>query len=656
MKEKARTKSGRILLALALISFLIATTEGLIYYASYPNWFFRILLILQNSIKSFFFQSSISLDGALGTVGDGANLFKTVIAYAYGVALFTAPYCTVATVYRVLGRLFHLVARLRMRKVKDHVVIFGYNEDVRILLSKSLEDPSALTGRRLHLIAASSPPQEDGLRYSKAGWLVHVRDTGALTEEEAAPLLAQWGVGKSSAVLLMEEDAAANFALLQLLLKAKGKNGAPLLPSKAKVYCRCEDRSLRRLIEDYYDGLAGAEKPFDLELFDVTELQVREMYRAHPLHSYHWTGPDKTPPAGSRPRDWNVHLLLLGFGRVGQEVLLQAMNLGVAHSENPILVDVVDRAYQEKAGLFSGELSEDAFEIGEDRVAMRSGAADGRLEIRFHQADVRQPVFRRLLAELGAEAPFTYVVVSMEDGAAAIRGMTEVQQYLLSRRMENTPVLLRMDVNRILSSYLEKNENTFRNVYRMLDRRAFLSLGLLFAFDLDRSAKEFNRIYSGIRINQSLSPDPAPDADGSWRRLSLFQRNSSRALAAHQTVKDRIIPALAEETGNRDAWRDLFVCENGGWRYPEGQSHRDFLAALAGDPFALELARLEHRRWCCYMASIGWAEGERDALLRRNPNLVGWDRLAERFPENCVYDLMPLLAAENAEETGKNLF
>jgi hypothetical protein len=335
-----------------------------------------------------------------------------VVAYAYGVALFAAPYCTAATVYRLLERLFHLMSRIRIGRAKEHAVLFGYNEDVKNLLSKALEDPNSLGGRLLHLVCANELPQEARYQYYKAGWRLHTADTRTLRQADAPGAFRQWGVDKSSTILLMEEDAVANFTLLQLLGAAQV--GA-LLCRDVKVYCRCEDDGIRRLIEDYYDSLPGQEKPYDLELFDVAELQVREMYRAHPLHSYYWTGPGMTPPAGSNPMDWKVHLLLLGFDRVNQKALLQAMNLGVTSSENPILVDVVDRNIDEKSGIFSGALREEVFEMSPEQCVMKPAAADGRLMIRYHRADVRQLAFRHLLESLGREDPYTYIVISMRD-------------------------------------------------------------------------------------------------------------------------------------------------------------------------------------------------------------------------------------------------
>ena len=81
-------------------------------------------------------------------------------------------------------------------------------------------------------------------------------------------------------------------------------------------------------------------------------------------------------------------------------------------------------------------------------------------------------------------------------------------------------------------------------------------------------------------------------------------------------------------------------------------TEEEVLRAMKQDSFAYSLAALEHRRWCCYMASIGWRAGKRSDRFRRNPCLVTQEKLMETMPEMCKYDLMSLMARyKRAEET-----
>jgi hypothetical protein len=77
------------------------------------------------------------------------------------------------------------------------------------------------------------------------------------------------------------------------------------------------------------------------------------------------------------------------------------------------------------------------------------------------------------------------------------------------------------------------------------------------------------------------------------------------------------------------------------WRMNVSES--EVLERLKSDSFAYALASLEHRRWCSYMASIGWRAGERSDRFRRNACLVTQQKLMESNPEMCKYDLMSLM-------------
>ena len=82
-------------------------------------------------------------------------------------------------------------------------------------------------------------------------------------------------------------------------------------------------------------------------------------------------------------------------------------------------------------------------------------------------------------------------------------------------------------------------------------------------------------------------------------------------------------------------------------------TEEELLEAMKKDRFAYDLASLEHRRWCCYMASAGWKAGERSDKFRRNPCLVTQQKLMETRPEMCKYDLMSLMARYRKYAQGK---
>ena len=142
-----------------------------------------------------------------------------------------------------------------------------------------------------------------------------------------------------------------------------------------------------------------------------------------------------------------------------------------------------------------------------------------------------------------------------------------------------------------------------------------------------------------------------------WNKLLLFKRSSSKAAAYHEEVKEIIMETLAKECHvNLDKKIDDLVGIHGslfqytGYGWLLNGSDEDFIKTLKKDVFAYSLATLEHRRWCCFMASIGWKHGDRNDRLKQNPCLVTQDKLLVVRPDMCKYDLMSLMARYKKEQ------
>ena len=112
--------SGKIVLILAIFSFIVAMIEGSLYY-TINNIFFKTLLILQNGINAFMFKPSISISDAIEFIEQNKHdAMYTVIGYLYGIAVFTAPYCTIATVYKIIESLLRVMVNFSKKKKWHH--------------------------------------------------------------------------------------------------------------------------------------------------------------------------------------------------------------------------------------------------------------------------------------------------------------------------------------------------------------------------------------------------------------------------------------------------------------------------------------------------------------------------------------------------------
>ena len=659
MKKKENKLGRKIIALLAGFSVVVAIIEGIYYYsAEYDNLFFRILLIMENCIKAFAFNASISLDDMLENIQENPNFVKTAVGYLYGIALFAAPYCTAAVAYSFLERALRLVFRWHRSKDEEHVIVFGSNPATDAMLDEETEaeEKAGETGRkrRIHVVSSEEVDAEKRYKLLKKGYFVHEFDGKKVQEDEVEDAAKRLEFDRADKVLLMEESTLDNFALLQLTNAM-----ASSVQRGVKVYCRAEEQEIRKMIADWYDSRDT--QYIDLEFMDLPQIQIRDIFSRYPLDR-------GVHASGNAP----VHLLVAGFGRVGQQAVLQAMNLGVTGPDNLVLADIVDFEMEEKAELFSGHFAPGVFveTDGEEDKTLRLAPelADGELTLRFHSCDFRGNAFEKLLERInGDPCPLTTCVIAVGDEQAAMR-CVEVLRRIGAENggAENEgvemPVLLRMDENRRIAEYIAKNSDIYSSVHLMRDIGGVFSFDTIFRDDTDKDAKEFNAYYALAQFTRDLPEeerdpedaaewkDPVEFADEAWKKLTLFRRDSSRASAYHENVKRRVRPELYASGGAELARLfgrngSVMSFDRGSWDY--SGTEEEFAKRLSADPEAGALARTEHRRWCYFMISEGWRyePGKKNDLLKTNPCITTWDKLVETRDYMCKYDLMPYLEA-----------
>ncbi|MBQ5336617.1 MAG: hypothetical protein J6W65_04175 [Oscillospiraceae bacterium] len=648
-----KTNTSRFIFLLAVISFLVATVEGAVYYEKYAP-FFRILLVLQNSINAFGFKATITLKDAFAYMKDNNSVFSMIIAYAYGIAVFTAPYCTLSFIYKFLERLLQFIVFFRRNKNCRHIVVFGINDDVRAMLKNGVSDRKKTC---VHIVSAEKLSGEEIYALNKQGYVVHCADLLKADESDIPSLVSKMYLEKAENIILFEKSSVRNFSLLQLFrLTADDSEYRVMLPPGSKVSCRCEEEGISRLISSYYNSTSGSEACFDLEIIGLPEMQVRKMYSDCPLHTVYRN-------TGIPLKDWNVHLLVAGLGKLGEEAVIQAMNLGVVHEQNRIVIDVFDSSIVSKKAVFLNQFSRDTFDITDDRVVLKSDVADGVLEINFFEMNVSHIDFYDTVRERSEREPYTYAVIALEDTDLAVNCAIQLEE-LFAEKSVRIPILMRLDNDRRLAEYIADENGSLTDVRLIDDRRSVITLDMITGRNIDCIAKEYNHFYNSIALlsaGESGSDDnSAGDPEKEWNKLRLFRRSSSKAAAYHDEVKNDVIPELAAENGTdlsekleEILGRNGTLMKYNGSAWQMNGSEEELLEAMKKDRFAYDLASLEHRRWCCYMASAGWKAGERSDKFRRNPCLVTQQKLMETRPEMCKYDLMSLMARYRKYAQGK---
>lgn len=674
--EKKDKKINLLFIVLGTFSVIVTGLEGMIYYSAeaYPNLLVRSMLIVQNTIRAFAFSSDIGLRDMSQLLEESKSVYETIIGYAYTFAVFTAPYCTLTIVYQVLEKIFRFRSLFWKLSGKRRIILFGYNDEVKALLGETCPN------YRIHLVS-DTVSKETEVELLKKKIRLHRADFLKLSKKQLANFMRTIEAEKAEQIILFEESSVKNFSLYQMFHEEKIQE---LLTEEVRFICRCEDEGIRRIIEDYHDSNKNA--AMDLELIGIHELRARDILRNHSLHEY-WK--DSGKPA----KEWKLHLLIIGFGKLGQQILLQAMNMGVANSENEILIDIVDFEIEKQKNIFANHFSDNYVKMEGDIFTIPEERANGKFTIRFHSMDIRYQKFGELLQKNGdpeKDGIYTYVTICVEDMDVNLQCMSELERYLYRNSKEGnakkTSIGIRMEVNRRMAKYLSENSNTYKNVFVIEGIEDVVSLEKLLHDEITQKAKEFNYVYSMLNIESAEDYLKKKDKEKNtseskpskeerallikekWKAMQLFKRHSNLAVAMHENVRERLINKYPGDTVKTEAEKmldeELECCfgENGillqdrgnVWLYESDDALLDALENDSRCKTALEYAKMEHRRWCYFMASCGWKslsglEYKKDLPAKASSCMCTWEELATRTAEGypkyytCKYDLMPLL-------------
>jgi hypothetical protein len=537
-----------------LISTLavLALVLGLIGFRKYftaldqPRSFWDVLYL---ALQLFTLESGSVYGPAVGWELEAARLLAPGIAAIAAVKAF-------ALVFREQLQLF------RMRFVRGHVVICGLGRK-GLRLARQLR----AEGRRVVAIE-----RDEGNDH-----IAQCRDLGVVVlpgDAADVEMLRKARLGEAACVVAVCGDDGANAEVaVHARELAQWRRGQPL---QAVVHIT-DPQLCRLLVEQELER--RQRDPYRLEFFNVFDIGARSWLSLHPATA----GPDGRPlPA--------PHLALVGLGRMGESLLVQAARgWRDTGADGEFRVTVIDRVATAKVASLCHRYPRLA-------QACRLTALD---------MDVESPEFHRgefLQAPDGTTAAY----ICLDNDALGLAAALALQH---RTRNLGIPVVVRMTGDAGLATLLRGDE------------AASGALPAIQAFSLLDQACRPEQILAGTHeaLAQSIHADycrhqrergetPATNpAMVPWDDLPEHLRDSNRDQAAHIGVKLRELGCgLAPLTD----WDEK-------------------LFAFTTDEVE-RLARLEHDRWVDERRRAGWRPGPaKDVDRKISPYLVPWEALTE---------------------------
>jgi len=408
------------------------------------------------------------------------------------------------------------------------------------------------------------------------------RQGGVVLIGNAASLqmLQRAGVRRAKQVIAVSGDDGVNLEVGLELMRLKSK------PTETRLGCflHVSDTSLLPLVRAHA-LLRDPNDLLDVHLFNTSQLAARLLFEEYPL--------DYRPvvPGGCLSR---AHLVVLGFGAVGESVVLQATRIGVLATGRKMRISVVDSEAPARESSFLRRYP--AFREVADlefcAMDLHSNQSIDRIRTWCEKAD-----------ELAT------VAVCVQDNALALSVALTVSDVVEAR----VPVRVRLDRLHGLAALLGENqagrhEKDGITPFGMLD--VACTPEAIEGHEVDAMARAFHQLYLENRL-RTAPPGVVDPALVPWHQLDPGLQDSNRQQADHVPVKLRAIGCFSAPH----------------------QSPQDspFVGFEAGETDLL--SRMEHRRWVTERLLAGWrfAPGPKDVARRTSPYLVPWDQLPDEI-------------------------
>jgi len=516
---------------------------------------------------------------------------------ALDIARFLAPASTAAaTVLGLIILLKDKIAELSLRRYRGHVVVCGLGRKGQYIISDFLT-------RGWKIVAIELDP--DNKKISE----LQVRGVFVLKGVNACdPVVLKKGrVFCAKYVLALTDSNETNIEIARQTEQVVKKHIKKETTERVTCIVNLDDYRLKRAIVEH-SFFAKTRSYFYVRLFSVYDTTARLIVKNN--------APDMYMRASS-PDDPAMHILVIGFDKLGQQIVTQSALLGHYSNGKKLIVTVIDHSTDQQIRNFENYFPN----IGNI------------IDLRYHNLECSE-IGVKNLKELQQESRFAAIYIARGDDNLALADAFDLQRKLrdllihnFDERMDGLepdefyklvaskvpPIIVAMppvsELGEIVSH--ENTDNRFLgiHIFNMMDNTCIEAV--MINEQLDHLAHTIHEEYVSTELKKG-TPLKAWASLVHWDELAEDYKDANRNQSDHFMVKLR---ALGLDTEPK-----------GGPKTPV-----DFRRFLEDNPEMVQrLAQAEHRRWNADRWIAGWTYGRvRNDKLRLHSSLIPWDEISE---------------------------
>ena len=504
----------------------------------------------------------------LGLISLNTGAVPPPISWELQVARFAVPAVTAYTAFLAFTTIFiQQTERVRLWFLQDHIILCGLGKKGFRLANQFLG-----AGNRVVVIEIDDDNE----------WIANIRSAGAVViQGDAADseLLKKTRVNRASCLIAVTGDDGNNAEIAVNAEKICRDRKDGCLNCIIHIF----DAQLWRLLREKELNLVD-NPHFRLELFNIFDRGAHLMVQNNPP----WADlePNRSP-----------HILVVGIGKMGQRVIIEAARGWGFNQEGPpqkIKITLVDMEAEKKLGMLINQ---------HPHLNKMASLISLNMDILSGEFD---ELIKKILPDPDHELDLCYVC--LDDETFSLQTGLRLNHQL---RKYQVPIVMRMAESGGLSLLIDQNAGEMDSfgtlqIFDLLDQTC--TADLLQRGTHEILAQSLHFVYlENARINGNVDGI----AIHPWNDLPEELKENNRQLA------DRI-PLLLAEAGFRIAPLTDWDAEK-----------LQFLEGGANDQVTL-MARLEHDSWCQRKEDQGWRYGEEKNPERKiNPALVPWEELPE---------------------------